>query len=159
MAAYGPSTQSNSNLTASSGRVNAVFLRVESEQLCQNPGASGIWARLRSPGVSRRTLWMGGSVCFITGDWEELRVYVCVCCSCVPVHFYVRVFTSAPLLCSWIFFFFFFDGKGNRCCRNDVALLKKKRQLNLKEGLMAEVFCSSTPVTFTVWCFGRYFFL
>lgn len=75
---------------------------------------------------------------------------MCVCvahaCLCISMSVCLlqRRFSAAG------FFIYFFDGKGNRCCRNDVALLKKKWQLNLKEGLMAEVFCSSTPVTFTV---------
>lgn len=112
MAAYGPDTHSNGALTASSGQVNAVLLPVESEQLCQNPGASGIWARLCSPSVSRRTLWMGGSVCFITGDWEELRVCVCVCvahaCLCIsmPVCLLQLCFSAAG------FFFFFLIERG-----------------------------------------------
>lgn len=61
-----------------------------------------------------------------------------------------RVYFSSASLQLDFFSLFFFDGKGNRCCMHNVALLKKKKQLHLKETLMAAVFCSSTPVKLTV---------
>lgn len=81
--------------------------------------------------------------------------YACLCIS-MCVCLLQLCFSAAG-------FFFFFDGKGNRCCRDDVASLKKKQQLNMKEALMAEVFCSSSPVTFILmfcmWVFLGFFLI
>lgn len=108
---------SNRRLTASSGEVKAVLLRVDSEQPCQSQGAAGIWARQRSPSVSSRALWMDGSVCFIIGERGEvcvqkkrtLSVYVCVgtslrcsyACLSISLSVLLCLLRHGSAFCSW----------------------------------------------------------